>query len=167
MWPLSQTGRVDPLDRVDRTGDCRFRRGLSPCARPAGLGELVTSDIDPFDLDAAMLRKSASDIKAMLSALAARLEGALPGRVKVEWKRDGLFSAEKHVTRIAFDADDGLYVISMGRGEVETTLARKVRGVAISTKTLAPGDWLSQVRAHVAALADHAGRTGDSLNDFL
>jgi hypothetical protein len=127
----------------------------------------VTADIDPFDLDAALLRKSASDIKAMLSALASRLEGALPGRVTVDWKRDGLFSAAKHVTRIAFDADDGLYVISAVRDGVETTLARKVRGVAISTKPLSPVEWLSQVRAHVAAMADHAGRTGDSLHDFL
>jgi hypothetical protein len=127
----------------------------------------VTADIDPFDLDAAMLRKSASDIKAMLSALASRLEGALPERVKVEWKRDGLFSAERHVARIAFDADDGLYVISVARSGLETTLAKKVRGVAISTKALTPREWLSQVRAHVAAMADHAGQAGDSLNDFL
>ncbi len=85
----------------------------------------------------------------------------------MEWKRDGLFSGEKHVTRITFDADDGVFVISASRGDVATTLARKVRGVAISTKALPAGEWLSQVRAEVAALADDAGRTGDSLHDFL
>ena len=102
-----------------------------------------------------------------MSALAARLEGAVPTRVKVEWKRDGLFSADKHVAKIAFDTEDSVYVIASPRGEVETTVARKVRGVAISTKALAPAEWLAQVRAHVASLADHAGQAGDSLNNFL
>ena len=102
-----------------------------------------------------------------MSALAARLEGAVPARVKVEWKRDGLLSAARHVARITFDTEDGLYVIGAPRGEVETTVAKTVRGVAISTKVLAPTEWLAQVRAQVAVLADHAGRAGDSLNEFL
>ena len=102
-----------------------------------------------------------------MSALAARLEGALPARVKVEWKRDGILSTRKHVASIALNVEDGLYVITVNRGEVRTTVARKVRGVAISTKTLATTEWLAQVRDHVAVLAGHAGRTGDSLNDFL
>ncbi len=130
-------------------------------------GAFLTAVIDPFDLDAAMLRKSAADIEALMSALAARLEGALPARVKIGWKRESLFSVRRRVSSIALDLEDGVYEISVVRGDVRATLAKKVRGVAISTKALAPTEWLAQVRDHVTALADHAGRASDSLHDFL
>ena len=42
----------------------------------------LSGQLDPFDLDAASLRRSQVELSAFVEALAVRLEGALPGRVE-------------------------------------------------------------------------------------
>src|SRR3954469_2875366 len=66
-------------------------------ARPTGTVPPV-ADAPDLDLLAASLRADATDTAAFLEALAARLEGALPGQVEVQ-RKGGLFGG-KGVRRI-------------------------------------------------------------------
>ena len=127
----------------------------------------MTSEIDPFDLDAAGIRRALTDIRAFMEALAVRLQGALPDRVTVERRRDGLLSRTSHVHQIAFRGDGGEYRLCLEKGALKATRAKSVRGVVISTSEEPTIQWLGEVRAEVAALAGAMGSASDVLHDFL
>ncbi|GLQ48790.1 hypothetical protein ACFFJT_17470 [Dyella flava] len=46
-----------------------------------------------------------------MEAFAARLDGAIPGRVAVECHKDGLFAKASHAARISVEAHDHIYVL--------------------------------------------------------
>lgn len=123
--------------------------------------------VDDFDLDAAWIRRAESDLAAFMEALAARLEGALPGRVKVERRRDGLLSKTSHVQRITLQGDKAIYEIVREKLGVSTTRTKAVRGVSISSTALPTPEWLAEVRAEVRRLADQIGGAAEGLRDFL
>lgn len=127
----------------------------------------MSVNLDDFDLDAAVLRRSQTDLQAFMEALAVRLEGALPGRVKVERRRDGLFAKTSHAAKIAFHSDKAVYELSFGKAGLAASRTKLVRDVAISSTTIDPAQWLTEVRQEVSALADKAGAAGDALHDFL
>jgi hypothetical protein len=127
----------------------------------------VTTNLDTFDLDAAILRRNEQDMRAFLSALAVRLEGALPGRVLVERKRDGLFSSTTHVVRIELTTEVAAYAIALERAGVTTSRAKVVRGVTISTTPLSAGAWMEEVRAAVARLSGASDEAASVIGKFL
>ena len=127
----------------------------------------MTANIDPFDLDAAILRKSENDMRTFMAALATRLDQALPNRVKIDRKRDGLFSSSTHVVKIEVVTDTAAYTLSLDSGGVRTSRAKMVRGVTISNSPMAPREWMSDVRAAVARLSDTAGDASDVIGNFL
>lgn len=136
--------------------------------QPPGLRELrVTPDIDPFDLDAAILRRNMQDMRAFMAALAERLDTALPGRVAIERKRDGMFASTTHVARIALTTDAAEYAITLDRSGVKTTRAKSVRGVTISTATITPTAWIDEVRTAVARLSNTADEASAVIGKFL
>ena len=122
---------------------------------------------DDLDLSAAWLRRARTDLKAFMEALAHRLEGALPGFVQVERRRDGLFSRSSRVVRIALQTGAEAYVLQADRGAVIASRDRLVRGVRLSTTTLPMDEWLSEVRVRIQALAEQQGLAADVLHDFL
>ncbi len=122
---------------------------------------------DQFDLDAAVLRRSETELKAFMEALAVRLDGALPGRVTVDRRRDGLFSKTSHVARLVLRGDRAVFELVCDRGRLDATRAKLVRGVVISSQAIAPQDWLAEVKGEVQALAERAGSASDLLHDFL
>lgn len=122
---------------------------------------------DQFDLDAAVLRRSESELRAFMEALAVRLDGALPGRVDVDRRRDGLFSKTSHVARLKLRGERAVYELSCDRGRLDATRAKLVRGVVISSSAISPQDWLAEVKGEVQALAEKAGAASDLLHDFL
>lgn len=127
----------------------------------------MSVELDPFDLDAAGLRRAQTDLKAFMEALAARLEGALPDRTVVERRRDGLLSAARHVHEIAVKGERAEYRLRFDKGQLTATRAKTVRGVVISTTEEPVPQWLGEVRAEVAALAGAMGAASDTLHDFL
>ena len=127
----------------------------------------MSNGLDPFDMDAAILRKSEADLRVFMAALAARLETALPGRVSVDRKRDGLFSSTTHVVKIDMTADTAAYTITLDGHGLKTNRAKVVRGVTISSAALPVAEWMSQVRAVVADLSGAAGDASDELGKFL
>lgn len=127
----------------------------------------MSSGPDQFDLDGAVLRRSETELRAFVEALAVRIEGALPGRVTVERRRDSLFSSTRHVSRIAVRGERALYELRIDKAELSATRAKLVRGVSISTATLSARDWLAELRAELQALAEQAGSATDTLHGFL
>ena len=122
---------------------------------------------DPFDLDAAGIRRAQTDLKAFMEALAVRLQGALPERVSVARRRDGLLARTRHVHEIVVRGDAGEYRLRSDKGQLAATRAKTVRGVVIGTTDLPVPQWLAEVRAEVAALAGAMGSASDVLHDFL
>src|SRR5437763_14274369 len=90
----------------------------------------------------ASLRADAADAHAFLSALATRLDGALPGQVTIE-RRGGLFARDHPVKKIAIALGDVRYGLAEeGRGRLAATRVRVVRGVALATERLDVDAWL-------------------------
>src|SRR3954469_5582557 len=77
----------------------------------------AVADAPDLDLLAASLRADASDTAAFLDALAARLEGALPGQVDVR-RKGGLFGGGRRVRAIAVRLGDSHYEIEADGGAV-------------------------------------------------
>ncbi len=127
----------------------------------------MSVELDPFDLDAAGIRRALSDLRAFMEALALRLQGALPDRVTVDRRRDGLLSRGSHVHEIALRGDGAEYRLRFDKGTLTATRAKAVRGVVISTSEEPVAQWLGEVRAEVASLAATMGDAGDVLDDFL
>lgn len=128
-----------------------------------------SSDSEPagFDLAAALTRRAGGDARAFAEALAARLEPALPGRVTVERRRDGFFSATSHVASIAVRFDDATLVLRHERGSLAASRAKVVRGVAIGTSDVPVADWLAEVVRRTRALGGRDGASHAALHDFL
>ena len=127
----------------------------------------MSVELDPFDLDAAGVRRALTDLRAFMEALAARLQGALPDRVTIDRRRDGLLSRTSHVHQIALRGDEAEYRLRFDKGALTATKAKAVRGVVISTSEEPVPQWLGEVRAEVAALAGTMGSASDVLHDFL
>ncbi|MGO9960746.1 MAG: hypothetical protein ACLP50_33005 [Solirubrobacteraceae bacterium] len=108
-----------------------------------------------IDLLAASLRADAGDLGAFVEALAVKLEQAVPGAVRVERRRDGLFGP-KLVKRIAFDAGDQRLELRAEGAAVETRWSRLSGGIVLKSEQLDTDAWL---RALGEALAEQARRS--------
>ena len=68
----------------------------------------MSSSVPEFDLLAASLRADAGDLRAFVEALAAKLTGSFPERVKVE-RKGRLLGGDKRVRRLAVTLGDHVY----------------------------------------------------------
>ncbi len=127
----------------------------------------MDAETSGFDLAAAWTRRAGGDMRAFVEALAARLEAALPGRVAVERRRDGLFSSTSHVSRIAVSFEGCLLTLTSERGGLAARRAKVVRGVTIGGEDLAVPAWLDEVVRRTRALGKGAGAAHGALTDFL
>jgi len=127
----------------------------------------MTGGPDDFDLNAAWLRRSQTELRAFMEAFAVRLEGALPGRVTVERHRDGLLSKTSHVSKVTLQGDRAVYQITNDKTGIAAVRSKLVRGVTISSSPMAVPAWLAEVRAEVQTLAGQIGEASDVLHDFL
>lgn len=96
-----------------------------------------------------------------------RLEGAVPGRVRVERRKDGLFSRASHVTRINVEAQQHLYTLALHAGRLTAQRAKVVRGVTLTTEQMDIPNWLTALRGDIQSMAELAGSAQDVLHDFL
>ena len=127
----------------------------------------MNADSRGFDLAAAWSRRAGGDMKAFMAALAARLEPALPGRIGIERRRDGLFSAASHVSGIAVRFDDAVLTLALDHGSLRATRAKMVRGVTIKSEEVPVPAWLDDVVGRTRALGTGAGEAHAVLHDFL
>ena len=124
----------------------------------------MTSD---FDLSAAWYRRAQGDLRAFLEAFATRMEGAIPGHVTVERRRDGLFSKTSHVTKIAIDTGPNVYFVALENKRLAARRSKAVRGVTLKSEPLDFPDWLAALNADIKRLAERDGAAHDVLHDFL
>lgn len=120
-----------------------------------------------FDIAAAWIRKAGGDMRAFTEALAARLDAALPGRVEIARRRDGLFSKSSHVASIAVRFDSALLTLQFEHGRLRAKRAKVVRGVTISSEEVGVPAWLDEVVRATRASGAEAGGAHAVLHDFL
>jgi hypothetical protein len=130
-----------------------------------GTVSAVADDAPDLDLLAASLRADATDTTAFLEALAARLEGALPGQVEVR-RKGGLFGG-KRVRRIDVRLADRHYEIEGDDGPPTARRRSVVRGIALKTEELPVDAWIEALSADLLALAQTSERGRAALERLL
>lgn len=119
----------------------------------------LTSDGMSFEIVASSLRADLSDTKAFLGALAEKLGGALPALCQVE-RRGGLFSKEKHVSRVTIELGEHRYAIEHGdRGGLRASRAKIVRGISLKTDEMSVDSWIDELAKDLSA---HAARNSQA-----
>jgi hypothetical protein len=108
-----------------------------------------------IDLLAASLRADTSDLGAFVEGLAAKLEAAIPGGVRVERRRAGMLGP-KQVRRIQMDAGDRRLELSSDGARIETRCATLSGGIVLKSDQLDTDAWLVALGE---ALADEARRS--------
>jgi hypothetical protein len=125
----------------------------------------AVADAPDLDLLAASLRADATDTAAFLEALAARLQGALPGQVDVQ-RKGGLFGG-KRVRRIEVRLGDSHYEIEGNGGPPVARRRNVVRGIALKTEELPVDAWIEALSADLLALAQTSERGREALERLL
>lgn len=106
-----------------------------------------------FELLAASLRADAGDTAAFLEALATKLGGALPQRTQIE-RGGGLFSRAHPVRRIGVNLGEWEYVVTaQPGGALESSRTHAVRGITLKSEPVALDQWIEELSAELAALA--------------
>ncbi len=120
-----------------------------------------------FELLAASLRADADDTLAFTEALATKLAGAFPHRVRVE-RAGGLFSHAHSVRHIAVSLGEWEYTLTHGSsGEVDTARTHSVRGVTLRSEPLGMDEWISALGDELAALALRSAQDHAALRQLL
>jgi hypothetical protein len=127
----------------------------------------LSAETSPFALSAVDVRASQVELRTYVEALAERLERALPDRVTIERRREGLFKKGVQVAKISFEGNKARYELSLGRQGVVATKAKIVRGVSLSSSQVPPQEWIAELGAEVHAIAAETGAANDALLDFL
>ena len=127
----------------------------------------MSRDPSELDLSAAWFRRAQGDFKAFIAAFGARMEGALPGRVTLERKRDGFFSTQSHVVRVLIETEANIYSLSLVQNRLIAFRTKAVRGVTLKSEEIPVPDWLQALDAEIRKLAEHAGFAQTVLHDFL
>jgi len=127
----------------------------------------LNAEPSPFSFAAGDLRRSQVELRTYVEALAERLARALPDRVDIERKREGLFSKETRIAKLTFRGDRCVYELAIDKNGVTATRGKVVRGVSISSTVLQPPEWLAELGVEVRTIAEQTGEANTALLDFL
>ncbi|MDE3229061.1 MAG: hypothetical protein KGO05_04200 [Chloroflexota bacterium] len=120
-----------------------------------------------FELFAASLRADAADAVAFLEALATKLGGALPQRTQVE-REGGIFNRAHHVRRIAVRLGEWEYALAAEPGgSLAASRTHAVRGITLKSEPMGLEDWLAELSAELADLAQSSQQDGAALRRLL
>jgi len=119
-----------------------------------------------MDLLAASLRADSSDLSAFVESLAAKLEEAMPGRVRVDRRRSGMFGP-KSVQSVSVDLADRRLELRNERGAVQTRCARLSGGIVLKNEVLETDAWLAMLSEALAAEAARSETTRKALERLL
>jgi hypothetical protein len=120
----------------------------------------MSSELEPvqdeaLDLAAAEVRADAIDLQALVGALAARLEDALPGFVQVKRRKVGGFrSKQTEVQSIAVGVGGQRFELARTSGGFECTRHAVVRGITLRREQQPVAEWLQEVVAAVTLQAE-------------
>ncbi|MBV9048923.1 MAG: hypothetical protein JOY58_11675 [Solirubrobacterales bacterium] len=120
-----------------------------------------------IDLLAASLRADSSDAGTFVEGLARKLEDLLPGRVKVQRSRSGMFGP-KVVRKIAVEAGGQRLELQRTEGNaVETKLARVSGGIVLKSEPVTTDVWLSTLGQVLQAEAERSEQIRQALERLL
>jgi len=119
-----------------------------------------------MDLLAASLRTDSSDLNAFVESLTAKLEEAMPGRVRVDRRRSGMFGP-KSVRSVSVDLGDRRLELRRERGAVQTRCARLSGGIVLKNEVLETDAWLAALSEALAAEAARSETTRKALERLL
>lgn len=117
-----------------------------------------------FDLLAASLRADTRDLRAFVEALATKLEGALPERVRID--RGGLFGG-KRVKGLAVDLGDDRYELEHDDGRVSCRRCSVVRGITLKNEALDLDTWVDDLSRGLLAEAGRSEHARVALERLL
>lgn len=128
----------------------------------------MTPDESALDMDllAASLRADSSDLGAFVESMAAKLEEAVPGRVRVERHRSGMFGP-KSVRSVSVDLGDQRLELRAERGGVQTRCAKLSAGIVLKNEALEIDAWLATLGEALAAEANRSEATRQALERLL
>ena len=126
-------------------------------------------DPDPsFDLAAAGLRGDGRELASSVEVLAAKLEGALPGRARVERRGGGLLGrGPKHVRSIEVELGECNYRLQFDEGRLEGSRVRQSGGIAIKREPLDPDAWVAALTDDLRAEAERTSEARAALERLL
>jgi hypothetical protein len=128
---------------------------------------MSTDDAVPeIDLVAAALRADGAELGSFVEALAAKLEEAVPGAVRVQRRREGLFGP-KLVTELAVHAGEQRLDLRRAGPSVQVSQARVSGGIVLSREQLDMDSWLLALSAALTAQAGHNRTTRQALERLL
>jgi hypothetical protein len=119
-----------------------------------------------IDLLAASLRVDVSDVGAFVEALASKLEDVVPGRVRVERRREGMFGP-KVVRRISLELGDRRLELLAQGGAINTRCSRLSGGIVLKSESLDTDAWLATLGESLAAEARRSETTRQALERLL
>jgi hypothetical protein len=119
-----------------------------------------------LDLLAAALRADQSDLSAFVEGLAAKLEDAMPGNVRVERRRSS-FRGPKRVQMIVVDAADQRLELRFSGASIDTSCSRLSGGIVLKSEQLDVEDWIGMLSAVIAAEAQRSATTRQALERLL
>ena len=119
-----------------------------------------------LDLLAASLRADSSDLSVFVESLAAKLEEAVPGRVRIDRRRSGMFGA-KEVRGLAIDLGDQRLELRTERGAVQTRCSRLSGGIVLKNEVLETDEWLAALSEALAGEARRSETTRKALERLL
>ena len=122
---------------------------------------------DHLDLLAASLRADSSDTRALVEALAAKLEGALPTATVVERKAVRLLSSRKRVEKVTIKLGDDTYTLALAGASAKCGRRKTVGGIAIRNEELSLHDWLVHVTDALRAEAERSEAARAALERLL
>jgi len=122
----------------------------------------------PFDIDllAASLRADEAELGSFIEAVAAKLEAAMPGAVRVQRGRDGLFGP-KRVQRVTVDAGGRRLEMRRAGTGIETTASRMSGGIVLKSDAVDTRTWLAALGEAVADEARRSETAREALERLL
>jgi hypothetical protein len=124
-----------------------------------------TSNADDFDIQAAWLRRFTADAESNLKAFALRLKEAMPDRVTLH-ETKSFFSAAK-IRGLVVELGDSRYALDLVDGRLRASIALVVRGIALNTRAIDPGEWFAKLTEETKTATSHAQALSQSLNNFM
>ncbi len=123
------------------------------------------------EMVAAALRADSTDLDAYHKVLSNTIGEMLPeGMVEVDRQRsmsDRVAGRPGTATAIRIHLGDKTLELSAHHGRLLATVAQEVRGVQISKKEVAVGEWVQQLAIYVAALAAESADARSALSKLL
>jgi hypothetical protein len=128
----------------------------------------VAAEESALDIEmlTASLRADSGDLRSFVEALAVKLEAAVPGAVRVERRREGMFGP-KLVRKLSLDAGDQRLELTVAGGGVQTRSARLSGGIVLKSETVDTDTWLTVLGQALAVEARRSETTRQALDRLL